>query len=126
MSEIEQIFAIGVVTIPLIAIWLLALFHIVVRRSDLSIWWKGIWSATVLLIPYIGVLVYVFVRPPVQAKGLRDGDPTATRRAIEELHRLVADHDSGSIAEDHFATRKAAIFGIGSSAADGGVLSTEC
>ena len=112
MSSTGQIAAVAIVLIPLGVIWALALFHIVVRRSDLSIGWKGIWSAAVILIPYVGVLIYAFVRPPVPVKRSHDNDPTATRRAIDEIHRLVAEHDSDSITDDQFASKKAAVFGI--------------
>ncbi len=125
MIESERIAAVAIVLIPLGVIWIVALFHIIVRRNDLSIGWKGIWSAAVILIPYVGVLIYAFVRPPVPVKRSHDNDPTATRRAIDEIHRVVADHDSGSITDAQFASKKAAIFGTGSTAANGGVVSIE-
>ncbi len=112
MSDTGQIVAVAIVLIPLAVIWALVLFHIIVRRSDLSIGWKGIWSAAVIVIPYIGVLIYAFVRPPAPVKGLRDTDPTATRRAIDEIHRLEANHESGSITDREFAAEKSAIFGL--------------
>ena len=110
--EAEELVAVGVVPIPLTVMWFLALFDIVVRRRNLSIGWKGIWSATVLLIPYIGVLVYAFVRPPVPLKRRDGSDSTATRQAIDEIQSLGADHDAGSITDDQFASKKAAIFGL--------------
>ncbi len=112
MSSTGQIAAVAIVLIPLGVIWALALFHIVVRRSDLSIGWKGIWSAAVILIPYIGVLIYAFVRPPAPVRGLRDNDPTATRRAIDEIHHLASEHGAGTITDGQFASKKAAVFGI--------------
>ncbi len=112
MIEAESIVAVSIVLIPLGVIWLLALYHIIAKRSDLTIGWKAIWSAAVVLIPYVGVLIYAFLRPPAPVKGSRHNDPTATRRAIDEIHRLVADHDSDSITDDQFASKKAAIFGM--------------
>jgi hypothetical protein len=113
VSETETIVAVGIVLLPLTAIWLLALFNIVARRGDLSIGWKGIWSAVVILIPYLGVLIYAIVRPPAQMKGLGNSDPTVTGQAIDQIHRLTTEHDSGAITDGDFASRKALIFGIG-------------
>ena len=112
MIETESIVAVAIVLIPLIAIWLLALYHIIARRSDLTIGWKAIWSAAVVLIPYVGVLIYAFVRPPAPVKGPRHNDTTATKRAIDELHHLVAEHDAGAMSDTEFATDKAAVFGM--------------
>ncbi|MEA2009376.1 MAG: PLD nuclease N-terminal domain-containing protein [Actinomycetota bacterium] len=114
MSDPERLVAVAIVLIPLGVIWVLALFHIIARRSDLSIGWKGIWSAFVILIPYIGVLVYAFVRPTTRERGSRDNDPTATNDAINAMHGLVAEHDAGTITDDQFAAKKAALFGLGS------------
>lgn len=123
MTDLESLVAVGVIAIPLFAMWFLALFNILVRRRDLSIGWKGIWSAVVIMIPYIGLLVYVIVRPPAPAKGSRDDDPTATRRAIDDIHRLVSDHDAAVVTEAQFAAQKATVFGIGEPATHGSALS---
>jgi hypothetical protein len=93
-------------------IWILAVFNIIVRRSDLSIAWKGIWSAVVILIPYVGVLIYVTVRPPAQTASGGGYDATATGQAIDEIHRLVSEHEAGAITDGEFASRKALIFGV--------------
>lgn len=112
MNETERIVAVAIVLIPLGVIWILALFHIITRRSDLSIGWKGIWSAVVILIPYVGVFIYAFVRPPVQGKRSGNTGPTATRAAIDEIHRLVGEHNDGAITDDQFASKKAAVLGL--------------
>lgn len=114
MRETETVVAVGIVLVPLFAMWVVALFHILAKRDDLSVGWKGIWSAIVVLLPYLGVLIYAFIRPPAQAKGSGAGDSTATGQAIDRVHRLVVDHDSGAITDEQFASRKAAVFGIAS------------
>ncbi len=112
MNGAEQTLAIAIVVVPLAVIWIVALFHIIARRSDLSIGWKGIWSVVVILIPYIGLLIYAFVRPTTPLKGNRDTDPTATRTAIDEIHRLVSERDDGAITNSQFASKKAAVLGL--------------
>ncbi|MEA2023060.1 MAG: hypothetical protein U9N79_02080 [Actinomycetota bacterium] len=113
MRDAGPIIAIGIVLVPLVAMWIFSLFNIVVKRNDLSIGWKGIWSAIVILIPYIGVLVYAVVRPPAQAMGPDQNDSTATGQAMDRIRRVTAEHDSGSITDEEFAADKAAVFGIG-------------
>jgi len=44
-------------------IWILVLVDIV-RRKDLRTSSKVLWALAVLLVPIVGVLVYVIVRPP--------------------------------------------------------------
>ncbi|MEA3510394.1 MAG: PLD nuclease N-terminal domain-containing protein [Actinomycetota bacterium] len=114
MNETERIVAVAIVLIPLAVIWMLAFFDIITRRSDLPIAWKGIWFAVVIFIPYIGIFIYAFVRPPVEGTRSGDNDPTATAQAIDEIHRLVSEHEDGAITNDQFAARKAAVFGLSS------------
>ncbi len=112
MRDAGPIIAVGIVLVPLVAMWIFALFNIVVKRNDLSIGWKGIWSTIVILIPYIGVLVYAIVRPPAQVMGPAHSDSTATSQAMDRIHRMKTEHDSGSITDEQFAANKAAVFGM--------------
>ena len=112
MTETTNLAVVAIVLVPLLVIWALALFNIIVRRSDLSIVWKGVWSAAVILIPYVGVLIYATVRPPTQPQGSGDSDTTATGQAIDEIHHVVAEHEAGVIDDSRFAADKAAIFGM--------------
>ncbi len=112
MREAQTIVAAGLVLVPLAVMWLIALFDIITKRGDLSIGWKGIWSAVVILIPYVGVLIYAIVRFPAQVTGPAHNDSTATSQAIDHVHRLVMDHESGSITDEEFASDKAVVFGL--------------
>ena len=117
MNETESVVAVAIVLIPLIVIWVVALFHIVVKRNGLSMGWKAIWFAAVVFVPYIGVLIYAIVRPPAPLRRRANDDPTATRRAIDDMHRLVANHDAGAITDEQFAAEKDLIFGLEASTA---------
>lgn len=112
MSETANLAVVAIVLIPLFVIWALALFNIVARRKDLSTAWKVAWSAVVILIPYVGVLIYATVRPPRVLQGLGSSDTTATGQAIDEIHHVVAEHEAGAIDDSRFAADKAAIFGM--------------
>jgi hypothetical protein len=102
----------ALVLIPLVVLWMAALFHIVVRRHDLSVPRKAIWSGLVILVPYLGVLLYAALRPPRPPTPTGGEDPTAASTAIEQLAGLVDAHDAGSITDQEFSQRKAAVFGL--------------
>ena len=50
-------------TLFFIWIWLLvAIFSDIFRSSDLSGWGKALWTVFVIVLPYLGVLVYMIAR----------------------------------------------------------------
>ena len=100
------------VVAPLFVLWIVALFHIVMRRPDLSVAGKGIWSAIVIVLGYAGLLLYVMFRPPRPVTGTGVDDGTAVRAALHRLSRLIEDHESDSINDEEFARDKAAVFGL--------------
>ncbi|MGB9358351.1 MAG: PLDc N-terminal domain-containing protein [Acidimicrobiia bacterium] len=97
---------------PLFVLWIVALFHIVAGRPDLSIGGKSIWSAIVLLLGYAGLLLYVMFRPPRPVARTGAEDKAVGRKALRRLSQLIADHDAGSISDEEFARDKAAVFGL--------------
>ena len=102
----------ALVIVPLVILWIAALFHIVLRRPDLSFGRKAIWSGLVVLVPYVGVLMYTALRPPRPPTPTGGEDQTAAGTAIEELARLVDAHNGGAITDEEFSQRKAAVFGL--------------
>jgi hypothetical protein len=52
----------GIVILFFLALWLWAVVD-VFRRTDLSTGGKAAWVIVMLLIPFIGLLVYVMMRP---------------------------------------------------------------
>jgi len=112
VSAWAETFSIGVVLIPLLFLWAAALFHIFRRRPDLSPSWKGIWSAAVVLIPYLGVLAYSITRPPRKPQESGTTEPEAVSRALDRLRAVAVAHDRGEIDDREFAAVKAEIFGL--------------
>jgi hypothetical protein len=104
--------SVGVVLIPLTVLWAAALFHILRRRPDLSPSWKGIWSAIVLLLPYLGVLAYSITRPPRRAQAAGSAEPDAVSRALARLRTIVDEHDRGEIGDGEYEAAKSEIFGL--------------
>jgi membrane protease YdiL (CAAX protease family) len=58
----------------LIGIWLfIAVFSDIFLRLDLSGWAKAGWTLLILILPVIGILIYLIARPPeeeVAARGI--------------------------------------------------------
>ena len=103
-------------------IWLLiAVFSDIFRSDDLSGWGKGLWTVFVIVLPYLGVFVYLIARghkmgehAVADAKARDDqmrayvqnvtSSSTSTAEEIEKLHGLQA---SGAITPEEFAQAKA-------------------
>jgi len=104
-------------------IWILIWVFIDIFRSrDLSGWAKALWFIFVLIIPLVGVLVYLIVRGDkmhehaVQAQQQQDeafrsyvqqaaGSPSST----EQLAKLADLRDRGAITPEEFEREKAKI-----------------
>ena len=111
-----QTFLVGVVLVPLLILWLAALYHIIARRPDLSVTWKGIWSVVVVFLPYVGVFLYGMLRPPRPPERTGGKDPTVIDAAFAKLDELDTAHDEGAIDDAQFAGGKRAVFGLTDSA----------
>ena len=110
-------------------LWIMLLFWIIwdiFRSSDLSGWGKAGWLIFVVLLPFLGVLVYVIARGHSmherQARAARDQDE-ATRAYIreaagtdgtapaDEISKLAGLRDRGVITEEEFQRAKAKVVG---------------
>jgi hypothetical protein len=103
--------------------WLLvSVFADIFRSEDLSGWGKAGWVLLTVVLPYLGVFVYLIARGQTMqersAQRQRELD-NATASYIrgvasspsvtEELARLAQLHESGAVTDDEFATQKARI-----------------
>ena len=104
------------VVAPLFLLWVVAIFHIVLRRPDLSIARKWMWSAVVIVLGYAGLLVYTMFRPPWPVTRTGADNGTASRAALGRLRQLIEDHAAGSISDEEYARDKAALFGLDTAA----------
>ncbi|GGK42021.1 membrane protein [Pilimelia terevasa] len=97
-------------------IWMfIALFADIVRRDDLSGWAKAGWIALMVLLPLIGILIYLVVATPKEPAvgagdhaGYADADRGAAtgRRPADEIAAAAELHDRGRISADEFAQLK--------------------
>ncbi|MFD3699873.1 SHOCT domain-containing protein [Streptomyces sp. NPDC058646] len=106
--------------------WFFLLFKVVTdvfRDHELGGWGKAGWLVLVLLLPYLGVLVYLIVRG--KSMGLREAKQAKEHEAAfkayvqqaagggggsaDELHKLSALKDKGDITQEEFDRAKAKI-----------------
>ena len=56
----------------ILAIWIfIVIISDVIRRDDLSGWGKAAWIVFMVILPFIGVLTYIIVRPKMTAQDVR-------------------------------------------------------
>lgn len=104
-------------------IWLMLLFRIfgdIFRSDDMGGWAKAFWTLFVIILPILGVLVYVIAR----GKGMAERDvrdyqeaEAATQDYIrqvagssssaDELSKLASLRDQGVISNEEFESQKA-------------------
>ena len=105
-------------------IWLLIMvFSDIFRSHDMGGFAKFLWIFFVILLPYLGVFVYLIARGhkmsehAVQAAQAQDAafrqyvqDAAGTSgSAADELERLKKLHDQGVLSDDEFAAQKAKV-----------------
>jgi hypothetical protein len=113
-------------------LWLFLLFRVIFdifRSDDLGGWGKALWLIFVIVLPYLGVLVYLIARG--HEMGKRDvrqaraqdqafrqyvKEAAAPTSSADELAKLAALRDQGVITEAEFAQQKAKILGQGAPA----------
>jgi Short C-terminal domain len=106
-------------------IWILFFFLLfrifgdIFRSRDLSGWGKAGWSILIIVLPFVGILIYVIAR----GGSMHDRDVKAAEQAdaamrtyvqqaagsgpSDELAKLAALRDQGVITDDEFAAQKA-------------------
>src|SRR4051812_22874507 len=110
--------------VPLILIWGFAVFDIF-RRDDLGGGSKALWLVAVVLLPFVGTLLYLLFRRPGGTPEERAALDTASRDFVaryspsssaDQLTVLADLHDRGKLTDAEFTSEKARILG----AANGG------
>ena len=91
-------------------IWMfIMVFGDILRREDLSGWSKAIWIFFIVILPFLGILVYFIVRPKMteQDKRMLSEMEEKQRRlagysAAEEIAKATELKNSGAITEAEF------------------------
>ena len=104
-------------------IWLMLLFRVfmdIFRSEDMGGWGKALWVIFVVVLPFLGILVYIIAR----GKGMAERDVNSYQAAeaanqqyiretvgagssADEIQKLAALRDQGVISDDEFAAQKA-------------------
>jgi hypothetical protein len=108
-------------TLFFIWIWLLiSVFADIFRSHDLNGWIKAVWVIFVILLPFLGIFVYLIARGhkmsehALEAAQQRDAamrayvqDAAGTTDTADELAKLADLQRQGAITDDEFAAQKA-------------------
>jgi hypothetical protein len=107
-------------------IWLLiVVFSDIFRSRDLSGWGKALWAIFVIVLPYLGVFVYLIARgqkmhehaeqaaqqQDAAMRGYVRSVATPGGGAADEINRLADLRDKGVISEEDFQRGKAKVLG---------------
>ncbi len=99
--------------------WLLITVFVDMFRSDMSGWAKAAWVLFVIVVPWLGVLVYLIVHgddmqkraidhAAKEAKAQREyiGEAAGSGSSADELEKLKQLHDRGVLTDEEFAAQK--------------------
>lgn len=105
----------------IIWIWLLIAIFADIFRSDISGWGKAGWTIFVIVLPFLGVLVYLIAngdkmrdrsaKQAAEAQAAQDNYIKSVAgsadSAADQLTKLSNLHDSGALTDEEFAAQKA-------------------
>ena len=110
--------------------WIVVLFQVIAdifRSHDMGGWSKALWAIFVIIVPWLGVLVYLIARG--KSMGQRDFEqmksqdaafrgyvqdvagPGGSQGTADELVKLAGLRDQGVITDAEFAQQKAKLLG---------------
>jgi type VI protein secretion system component VasK len=93
----------------------------VFRSHDLNGWGKALWTIFIILIPWLGVLVYLIARGHgMQERQMQQAadqqaaansyiQQAAGTTSADQLEKLKGLHDSGALTDDEYAAQKAKV-----------------
>jgi hypothetical protein len=79
----------------LFIIWIIILFRVIVdifRSRDMGGWGKALWLLLVIVLPFVGVIIYLIAR----GKGMGERDVQEARARDQEYRAYVQDAATGS------------------------------
>jgi hypothetical protein len=96
-------------------IWMfIAIFSDIFRRDDLSGWGKAGWILLIVVLPFLGILIYMIVRPKMTEQDRRMVAEVQERErrlsgysAADEIAKLAKLHEEGKLSDADFEKLKA-------------------
>jgi Short C-terminal domain/Phospholipase_D-nuclease N-terminal len=100
-------------------IWVfISLFADIFRRDDLSGGMKALWIFVLVILPFLGALIYIVSRPKVTASDVQDmarveagSKAVASVSTADELAKLQQLRDAGTLSEAEFQALKQKVVG---------------
>ena len=105
-------------------IWLLISIFVDIFRSPISGWAKAGWTFFVIVLPLLGVLIYLIAEGSnMQERSMESAaaaqeaqtayirDAAGTETTADQLKTLSDLHDAGKLSDDEFAAQKAKLLG---------------
>jgi hypothetical protein len=111
-------FLLGLLYIFMFVIWfwlLISIFSDLFGRHDISGWAKAAWTIAVIVLTFLGILLYLIT----QGRGMAERAQERAKRAqqqmrqeigyssADELEKLKKLHDAGTLTDDEYAAQKA-------------------
>ncbi len=103
------------IVVPLTLIWVYSLID-VFGRTDLSGWAKAGWVVAIIVLPWLGVLIYLIARPPTVAGPFAERPalapiprPAGETSVADDLERLSRLQQGGMITDQEYDAAKQAV-----------------
>ena len=94
----------------IIIIWIfIAIFGDIWRRKDLSGAMKAVWIIGIVILPFLGALIYMIARPknaPIDTYGYAPVGAASTRSVTDELEKLAKLKADGAITDAEYESLK--------------------
>jgi uncharacterized membrane protein len=97
----NEVWALVIVALPLVAIWLYMLVEALVRE-DLSWPRRILWVGALLLLPMVALAAYIVVRPP---KAVQVDRGSADCERAEQIVQAAEARQRGAIDDEEYARR---------------------
>ena len=108
----------------IIWIWLLITIFVDIFRSPMSGWAKAGWSIFIIILPFLGVFIYLIANggkmqerqteAAVAAQSAQDSyikSVAGTENTADQLKTLSDLHDAGKLTDDEYNAQKAKLLG---------------
>jgi hypothetical protein len=106
-------FWILLIWIPLVLLWGIALFDIFFRNPE-SGGKKAAWAVLVVLVPYVGAIIYLMKRPARDEEAAAASPPRSQDAVLAALQRASSLHDDGKLSDVEYAAIKRSLVETGS------------
>lgn len=113
-------FLLGLLYIFMFVIWfwlLISIFSDLFARHDISGWAKAAWTIAVVLLTFLGILLYLITQGRGMAERAQERAKEAQQQMRQEIGYSTADeleklkklHDAGTLTDEEYAAQKAKV-----------------